>query len=301
MRSDLITLPLTALSILRSGGLWNITKIGWGKTNQNHEILDDGTLKVFYPSGSYTPSQYPQGGIGIYTSPMNLFPSDEVILNYQVKFDETFQPVLGGKLPGLFLSEGVGKEYMRDASGGKYSDLTASCRIVWRKNFEAEAYVYLPENQSKEYYSIANFVENNAFGDSLWRGLFKFDKDDWNSVSLHIKVNSFDNKGNPNNDGILTLSINNETQRFNKLIWRVNPTTQVTAILFATFFGGGSPKYATPVNTWSYFRNVQIQTKGLNKEDIKEDIKEDNKETEKPLYFYRDKIVENIAERDTNC
>jgi hypothetical protein len=29
---------------LQNSGIWNISKIGWGKTNQNHEILDDGTL-----------------------------------------------------------------------------------------------------------------------------------------------------------------------------------------------------------------------------------------------------------------
>lgn len=259
MRSEFITLPLTALSYLQSGGLWNITKIGWGRTNENHKIVND-TLQVFYPKGSYSPSKFPQGGIGIYASPMDLFPANEVTFKYQVKFDETFQPVLGGKLPGLFLSEGVGKEFMREASGGKHNNKTASIRVVWRKDFEGEAYVYVPEQQRKDYYLTANYVENRVFGDSLWRGLFKFSNETWNDVSIHVKLNSFDRFGNARSDGLLELTINSITQKFNKLVWRTNPETQITAILFSTFFGGGSEKYATPVDTWTYFKNIQICT-----------------------------------------
>jgi hypothetical protein len=260
MRLNAITLPLAALNYLQTGGLWNITKLGWGKNNTNHKVLEDNTLQVFYPKGSYSPSKNPQGGIGIYASPMNLFPANDVTLSYQVRFDETFNPVLGGKLPGLFLSEGVGKEFMRDATGGKHNNSTASVRVVWRKDFDAEAYVYVPEEQRKEYYATANYVENDVFGDSLWRGLLKFTNKTWNDVSIRVKVNSFDRFGIPKSDGLIELTINDVTQKFNKLIWRTNPNTQITAVLFATFFGGGSSKYATPVDTWTYFKNVQIQS-----------------------------------------
>ena len=260
MRLNAITLPLAALNYLQTGGLWNITKIGWGRDNTNHKVLDDNTLQVFYPKGSYAPSKNPQGGIGIYASPFDLFPADEIMFSYEVKFDETFNPMLGGKLPGIFLSNGVGKEFMKDASGGKHNNVTASCRISWRQNFQAEAYVYVPEEQNKDYYKIANFIDNKVYGDSLWRGLFQFSQTDWNTVCIYIKVNSFDKFMNPKSDGVLHVTINGETQRFNKLVWRTNPKTQIAAIVFATFFGGGTEKYATPVDTSSYFRNVMVET-----------------------------------------
>lgn len=259
MRLDWFALPFTALTTLQNSGVWNISKIGWGKENQNHEILDDGTLKVFYPKNSYTPSKFPQGGIGFYASPDTLFPTDEIQVSYDVKFDETFQPVLGGKLPGLFLSEGVDKKYMREASGGKHNNNTASLRIVWRQDWQAEAYVYLPHEQIDEYDNIPNLVKNDAFGDSLWRGLFQFNPNAWNRITFRVKINSLNSDGTPNSDGVLDLCINNRRHKFNKLIWRTNPSTSITAILFSTFFGGGSPKYATPVDTWTYFKNFMIK------------------------------------------
>jgi hypothetical protein len=259
MRLDWLTLPISAIISLQDSSIWKISKIGWGKDNKNHQVLDDGSLKVFYPKGSYSPSKFPQGGIGFYASPENMFPAQDLIFSYDVKFDETFQSVLGGKLPGLFLSEGTDKKYMREASGGQHSNTTSSLRIVWRKDFDTEAYVYLPENQSSEYQQIPNLIQNDAFGDSLWRGLFKFQPTEWNKVMMRVKMNTFDKDGNPNANGILELFVNEEPQKFNNLIWTTNPSTSITAILFSTFFGGGSEKYTTPIDTWSYFRNFRVK------------------------------------------
>jgi hypothetical protein len=258
MLLNYLILSFTAITKLQNPSIWNISNIAWGKNNKNHEILNDKTLKVFYPKGSYTPSIYPQGGIGFYASPESILPANEVIFKYQVRFDETFNPMLGGKLPGLFLSKGVDKKYMKQASGGKHNNNTASIRIAWRKDFDGEAYLYVPEQQNINYYLTENYIENKVFGDSFWRGLFKFTNKTWNDISIHVKVNSFDRFGNPRNNGLLKITINNVTQQFNQLIWRVNPETQITAILFATFFGGKTDKYATPVNTWTYFRNAHI-------------------------------------------
>lgn len=259
MRLDWLILPFTSLVYLQNSGIWNIIKIGWGKDNLNHQILDDGSLKVYYPAGSYSPSKFPQGGIGFYASPQDIFPCEKIILSYEVKFDKTFNPVFGGKLPGLFLSESTNIEDMQEASGGKHNNNTASIRIVWRKSFDGEAYVYIPKNQSEDYKNLQNYVENEKYGDSLWRGLFKFNQNEWNKVMIKLKVNSFDKNKNPVNNGILEVNINGIKYRFNKLIWRNNPQTKITAILFSTFFGGSSIKYATPIDTWSYFRNFRVK------------------------------------------
>jgi hypothetical protein len=259
MRLNWLTLPFTALTTLQDSGIWNIQKIGFGKDNKNHQILEDGSLKVFYPKGSYSPSKFPQGGIGFYSSPEDIFPAEDVMLTYQVKFDDTFNPVLGGKLPGLFLSEGVGKEYMKDASDGSTSNSTASIRIVWRKDFAGEAYVYAPNEQDEEYQNIPNLIKNDAYGDSLWRGLLQFQPNEWNYVCIRIKLNSFDDDGTPNKNGIIEVKINDARYKFTKFVWRTNPDTRLTAIMFSTFFGGSSSKYATPVDTWTYFNNMRIQ------------------------------------------
>lgn len=256
MRLDWLILPFTGFSLSQKSNIWNISKKVWGN-DKNYEVLNDDSIKVFYPKGSYSPSRSPQGGIGFYASPYEIFPAEDVTISYDVKFDETFQSVLGGKLPGLFLSEGLDKKYMRDASGGKHNNNTSSVRIAWRKDFLGEAYVYLPKNQSLEYSQIENYIENETFGDSLWRGKFQFKKNEWNTVMIRVKVNTFNENVNANNDGVLEVSINGNKQIFDKVVWRTNPSVNVTAILFSTFFGGGSIKYATPVDTWSYFKNFR--------------------------------------------
>lgn len=245
---------------------WNIVKLIFGKNTKNYDIIqgnehsflhtNDTVLKVFYPKNSYSPSKNPIGGIGFFASPKNIFKADEVMLKYDVFFDQSFNPVLGGKLPGLFIGQGTDKKDMTGASGGKHQ-LTSSCRIAWRANLEAEAYVYLPESQHKDYYNIPNLVQNKIYGDSLWRGLFKFYKNIWNNVSIRIKTNTL-NENIPNYDGQLEITINNITQSFDKIVWRTNSSYNLNSIIFETFFGGSKPSTATPNDTWSYFKNVII-------------------------------------------
>lgn len=265
-------LPFTLISNLQNSSLWNISKIAWGHNNKNHQILynqsnfqsdsftqpNHDILKVFYPKDSYSPSKNPQGGLGFYANLQNIFPANDVTLSYQLKFDDSFDPVLGGKLPGLFLSKGTNKKYMKDASGGKHSNYASSIRLCWKQNFSAEAYLYIPSEQSPEFLSIPNLIRNNIYGYSLWRGSFQFKPLVWNNITIRIKLNSFDKSNNPLSNGLLTIIINDIQQSFDKLIWRSDKSISITAILFSTFFGGSTIEYATPNNTWTYFKNMSI-------------------------------------------
>jgi hypothetical protein len=251
----LITLSVYSLNTLKIGGTlsdWNIIKIAFGKTN-NHEIIDNSILKVYYPKGSYSPSKLPVGGIGFYSNPSEIKMASEVIFTYQVRFDKTFDPVLGGKLPGLFINNGINTT---GASGGKYSN-NASCRIAWRSNFSAEAYLYLPtRDQDPEYNSM--IIQNGIYGDSLWRHSFSFNPLEWNDVYIRLKLNKVKNNI-PIKDGELEITINNNTRSFNKIIWRIDDYNYINTIIFETFFGGSTPKTATPKDTWSYFKHIKIK------------------------------------------
>lgn len=259
MKLSPISLPLYLLSNLHNAtSVWNIVKIAFGQNN--HRITPDNTLEVFYPQGSYSPSRSSgSGGIGFFASPRNVFMSDDVRLEYEVKFHPSFDPVFGGKLPGLFIGHGTSRQDMTGASGGVHSN-SSSIRISWRKNFQAEAYVYLPQPQHPDYYQIQGFIKNNVYGDSLWRGMLNFERDAWNKVSLRVKLNGFESDETPKTDGLLELSINDNTYTFDKIVFRKSSNYRITALLFETFFGGSTPKYATPVDTWSYFRNVTIMS-----------------------------------------
>jgi hypothetical protein len=250
MRRELITLPLT---LLQNQSVWNIVRVAIRTTN--YEVVNE-TLKVYYPKGSYSPSKMPQGGVGFFASPKNIFPSEEVTLKYQVYFNETFNPVYGGKLPGLFLGVGARRKDFTGASGGRQANNSASIRMAWRENMIGEVYLYVPrEVQSNEYEKLQGFVRNGKYGDSVWRGAFKFEKGVWNNVTIRAKLNDV----NESKNGELEVEINGVNERYNKMVWRTSERLHITAILFESFFGGSTEKYATPVDTYTYFRNVQIR------------------------------------------
>lgn len=250
----MLNLSIALLITLQTVSVWNIVRVSFGRDNKNHKVIGNKTLEVYYPKGSYTPSVKPQGGIGFFASPRDVFPSNHVLLEYSVFFNETFDPVLGGKLPGLFLSTGTKGHDMVGATGGKRNNVSSSVRMAWRtdtnegRSIEAEVYAYLQNN------SIGK--KNGIYGDSLWRGRLQFEKGIWNNVSIRVKLNDY-----LKNNGELEVSINNRTEMFTDGIFRTNSRVMITAILFQTCFGGGSIKYATPMDQWVYFRDVKIGNK----------------------------------------
>jgi hypothetical protein len=68
---------------------------------------------------SYKPSTTPVGGIGFKASPPSIFLGEDVVLRYQVAFDDSFEPVRGGKLPGLFVANGTSAADQQGASGAR--------------------------------------------------------------------------------------------------------------------------------------------------------------------------------------
>jgi chitosanase len=244
---------------------WNIIKVGHGSSSKNpelHSIIDfqgEKVLKVNYPKGSFKPSSEPKGGIGFYACPKPIFPqSDFITLSYDLYFDDNFDPVKGGKLPGIFIGE-------PGASGGRHSNNQASARIMWRKadrnEIEGEIYMYISDNQDSSYKNIPGLIENSTFGDSLWRGILRFQRKKWNRVVITVKLNTF-NGNKANKDGIIMVSTNNITQRFDKLVY-TDQKVNIEGITTDTFFGGGDSSFATPFDTSIYFKNF-IVIKTLN-------------------------------------
>lgn len=258
--SSYLSLDATELVNFDTALSWNITKISHGSNSSLHQLAVDpvtnsgNVLKVNYPAGSYNPSGEIVGGIGVYASPVAIFPARSVRLSYEIFFPADFNPIKGGKLPGLYIGP-------PGASGGNHVSNEASCRIMWRKNnllggFMAEAYVYDAVVQDPSYYAIPNQSLDPVYGDSLWRGLVNFNKGSWNKVDMFISLNSV-TSGGAIPDGFLNLTINNVTESFGKLIWTTSKST-ITGIIFTTFFGGSDTTWATIVDTSTYFKNVKL-------------------------------------------
>lgn len=248
-------MPDLSLTVNRKDNLksWKIVAGDWGK--QNREIKDDeNIIRVRYPKGSSSPGiqDAPLGGTGFYAQP-DIFPADDVTLTYEVRFAENFQPNKGGKLPGLYISPEKDTKF-QGASGGRRVKVNASCRVMWRQNFAAEAYVYTPSGvrQDPAFATQSDVVLNSDFGDSLGRRTLKLSRNAWNRISVRVVMNT---PGKA--DGIIEVTINDQTYSFRKVVWRKSNDVKITALFFSTFFGGKSD-YATPVSTFAQFRNFRL-------------------------------------------
>jgi hypothetical protein len=223
---------------------WNIIEDNVGR--RYIQVVNGNTLKVTYPVGSYIPSSPFRGGFQFYAQP-KVFPSQHVSFSYQVLFPLGFNWVKGGKLPGLWIGN-------RGANGGNHMQDGSSFRLMWRTEGAAEAYLYLPHQPNQSFYEQKGYVNNDQYGESLWRGQFNFQTGVWNNVTLYIGVNT------PNTaNGLIRLTINNTTQEMNNIVWiNSNKQQKVNGIMMHTFFGGNDVSWATPIEQNIYFRGFTV-------------------------------------------
>lgn len=205
-------------------------------------------LRVRFPKGSAAPScGPPEGGMTCYLTPKG-FPCKGASISYRIFFDEKFEWNKGGKVAfGLFVGE-------EGASGGRHKEDAASARIMWRPDGDAECYVYKPKGlkQDPAYDKLPNLTKNGEYGDSIWRGSFKFKKGAWNDVDLDIKLNDIGK-----NNGLLSLKINGKQMKYERMGWRSDKDIEVSGINSACFFGGNDKSWASRVDTFVDLTDVE--------------------------------------------
>lgn len=205
-------------------------------------------LHVTFPKGSAAPHGDIKGGFVAYHT-CSGFPARAATIAFSVFIDDKFEWNKGGKLPWGFY---LGKP---GASGGRHSALGGTVRLMWRRNGDAEAYLYFPDDtkQSAALDKEPGVVKDDDFGMSLWRGCFQFHKGTENAVSLKLVLND---PGKQN--GSLTLTINGKTQSFDKFMWRTNEKITISGLMGAAFFGGNDSSWATPVDTFMDLSDVSF-------------------------------------------
>ena len=217
--------PLLLRDLFVMGSNWNVVEYFYGK--ENIEMLEADLMKVKYTKGSYQDS----GGFKLYVAPAP-FPTYKMCLSYEVMFGSS-EWIKGGKLPGVWLGD-IG------ASGGKHIETGYTIRFMWRAGGDAEVYLYISSDQQNEY--LQNIITNNNYGDSLWRGEFKFAVLEWNTISLCI------------DGGKLKVVINSVT----KQIYLNLNSTIVSGIMMHSFYGGNDETWAPSVDSYIYFRKFAV-------------------------------------------
>ena len=210
-----------------SGSSNNYTNY-WG--NENISFLGD-SLKVFYPKGSNAPSNTPRGWAGfVYNFPKTY---NHLSLSYTIRFEDGFDFVKWGKLPGLCWGNCSRWESMSTASG-------FSLRFVWKKDGYLDIMSFLPNTVKSGNYS----------GEKM----FKFVP--WKEYLLTQQI-TLNDIGKEN--GIITILVDSKpVYTKNDVTFRVSEDVSITSFLFSTFFGGKDDTYSSSKDTSIYFWKFKI-------------------------------------------
>ena len=170
-------------------------------------------------------------------------PMDEATLVFDVKFDKDFQFVRGGKLHGLGPDN-------RITGGNKVKPDGWSARAMWGKK-NLNTYVYCQDKEKKYGQGPDHRVD------------FQFKTDRYYSVSIHVKINDPVKKAN----GSVKIFVNGECVAEDHDIQfraEAGDHTRITHLLFSTFHGGDSPRWAPKdddgryTDVYAYFDNFAV-------------------------------------------
>ncbi|CAE6460903.1 unnamed protein product [Rhizoctonia solani] len=208
-----------------------------------------------YPKGSINPKGEIKGGFGCYLERAEFEQARDIIFSYAIKFEEGFDFVKGGKLPGLY--GGATPELAYGCSGGRQDgrDQCFSLRLMWRPKGEGEIYAYIP-NLPSNHEALQNVPPkthcNPDFGWSIARGSFAFVPGEWTTIAERVRLNDV---GCAN--GIIQLWANGRlVVDIQGLEIRVDKDVVFRGAHFQTFFGGKAQDWASTKDQCAYFAAV---------------------------------------------
>ena len=164
-------------------------------------------------------------------------PGKAYTLCYDVRFDEDFQFVRGGKLHGLGPAKPI-------AGGRAMKPGGWSARVTFKGDGRLNSYVY-HQNKSGKY------------GESVSSDHPPCQRGKWHAVSLYVKLNSTPAKA----DGLVRIYRDGEpliTHKGLRFRSRAGRDTLIREFMFSTFHGGHTPPWA-PKNEAGEYVNVHAR------------------------------------------
>ncbi|WP_339897100.1 polysaccharide lyase [uncultured Gilvimarinus sp.] len=199
---------------------------------------------------------YPQGSVGPRHSGVQ-FPIEfakladlkssytALRLDYCVTFSNSFDFVLGGKLPGL-----MGAEDSWSRSGGNQPNGSNgwTMRYMWRENGAAVIYAYLPPSPNGRY-------GGHPWGQDIELGE-RFIPGQRHCLAQQIKINDLGQE-----NGELTVWFDGKQVLHRKdITYRLTdtPAGYIGGIMFSTFHGGNTPDWAPAHLSKAWFDALSI-------------------------------------------
>lgn len=218
-------------ALLRDWGTASsIEGVADGKASIIIDPIQGKTLRIKYPTGL--------SNTGKSQWKLNLGKNyDELYVSYRLKFNDDFDFVKGGKLPGL--AGGTA-----NAGGVKPNGYDGwSARMMWRDAGRLVQYVYHPD-QPKD------------TGEDLDWGFYAT-PGNWYQVETRVKMNT------PKlHDGIIESWVNGvKVLTRTNLRFRDISDLGIDIFYFSTFFGGSDPSWAPLKDEYAYFDDFIISEK----------------------------------------
>ncbi|GAA5895046.1 hypothetical protein JCM6882_008271 [Rhodosporidiobolus microsporus] len=205
-------------------------------------------LQIRYEKGSYSGSGDVGGGIGNMQIAVFGEQKKRTMVSYEVGFNEGFDFVKGGKLPGSY-----GGDPGSGCTGGRNNPACFSLRMMWREDGAGELYAYIPIYDGL--CDSEGTLCHGADGISFQRGAFTFEAGSYNTIT-EIAVMSSDT-GTAN--GILAVYAG-ETLAFerNDLVLSANESVSFSTFIISSFFGGSTEDYASSAEAFTFYRNMRF-------------------------------------------
>lgn len=185
------------------------------------------------------------------------FPTKSAELSYELFVDKDWDPVKGGKLPGLYIGKGTG--------GKAYEENDGSFRIMWRRGGQLVGYLYpctdqgnIKKNQGREFLEACGHEFPEA-GIDLWRSTKDkvfLKKGEWNKVCMGWTLN--DPK---TSNGQIWLEVNGT--RFCVKDARITDKpdkNQCSGVQWSMWYGGSNASWAPSKDQSFKFRNIKYHT-----------------------------------------
>ena len=189
------------------------------------------SLRLKYPAGTYgSRAQAIQARIDLPRS------YEELHVSYRVRFDEGFDFVRGGKLPGL-----IGGTANTGGNRPNGSD-GWSGRMMWRRGGDAVQYVYHPD-------------QPGVYGEDFRWGR-RFEPGQWHTVEHRFVMNT-----PQSNDGVLqTWFDGRQAVHVDELRFRDVDSFAIDGFYISTFFGGSDSTWAPEKDEYISFDDFVIST-----------------------------------------
>lgn len=183
-------------------------------------------------------------------------PVTSALFSYKVKTNKGFNPVLGGKLPGVCggtcpIGGTATTDAPKDSKGNNNPNGKAigfSARNMWRRGGNLVQYLYYPDQKTNW---APDFFYTNGSG-----GRFAFNDGQWHTVTHYIRMNTPGKK-----DGILQAWVDNIPYlSLSDVRLRDDASYGVDTALITTYFGGHDPSWATTKDETLYFDDIKLMT-----------------------------------------